>query len=392
MKRILLLLLCLSQVATAGEAEDAALKAFVEEFGKTFIVEVLKRNADRYVTQKVGESVLTEYFSSNAGKEGAGYVSNALAIYGMYKGIEAYDDAERQSDRYYAGVQIVGAGASFINPAVGALISLAGVGQQMLGAVYEKSEMDEILAAEKRVRELNAQVLAELNSLGKADSNHAKQVLLIYEDSLRRWKAAEKYQAANCTEMSTASGEQTLACVFAAVRSLQELSLAYACLLRVVRMRLGPIEVNLKASNAESEVPPLVAKLRGYAARIRDKESVVQADLDAAGAAYARAHIARLLASVHLPKERVCYLEIQRSLSAGNAAELEVLKSGSDVTKLDASLARRQSVFESLRPLMAECNPAQFKHSGTRTALRMQRKIIEQMAAKNWQPYRREVM
>jgi hypothetical protein len=192
--------------------------------------------------------------------------------------------------------------------------------------------------------------------------------------------------------LSSKLAEQTLACIFAEVRSLQELNLAYSCLLKVVRMRLGPIDIDAMASSTDSAVQQIVEKLRDYALRIRQEERGVQADLDFVGTAYAKAHVGRLIARVQLSKEHVCYREIQRSLHALNVAEIDLIKSGQDLAKINEALAVRLTVLESLRPLMAECQPQQFKQSGTRTALIKQRKIVGQIARKDWEPFLREAM
>lgn len=388
MKRVLLLLwLCSFQVSIAGDAEDEALQAFVEEFGKSFLTEVLKRNADRYLTEKLGESVLTEYFAGKGGEEAAGYVSNALAIYGIYRGVEAFEEAQRQSDRYYASVQIVGSAASFVNPAVGFLISLGGMGEQMLGAWYEKSEMKKLLDAEKRVQTLGAEVIAQFNHLSKAESAYVRQVMTIYEESRARRAAAEGYLAKHCADLSSDSGAQTVQCVFTEVRSLQEIGLAYAALLKIVRLRLGPIEVSTTPAEG---APPIVVLLHGYQERIHQEEAIVQRKLDFVGAAYARARVNRLIEKTRLPKAQVCYRQLSDGLSAANVAEMALLRAGENIDQVNAALAARLTALESMRPLLAQCEPGQFESSPTRAALAKQRKVIQAMMEKDWEPYLQE--
>lgn len=159
MKKIFLILVCLTVSLQSVAAEKSVMQSVLEEMGKKYVEESVKSQAIKKIE---------EYAAQQLGQNLSGSISSALAALSFLEGIQSYDKATSETQRYMAFAQASAAAVTLAAPPVGALVSLGtfvqGIGAALVSKRYSLAIaklIQEISEIEKQTSEI---ILKEANA------------------------------------------------------------------------------------------------------------------------------------------------------------------------------------------------------------------------------------
>lgn len=313
--RSLFVALLLVLQAFDASCDDLA-KEVTNVFAKVFF-ETTKNELVRESINKIGEKAL--------GTNGVG--TAAFAAYGVYNGLDAYSKADSDSGRYYAATQTIASAVGYFDPGIGLILSLANVGQQLLGQAVTLNDQKALARTITEIQKIQERMQKTNERLMHSDARYLTELYSNYNRQLLAMLAYTTYLKEGCSlQLIGGSPVQGLKCldVMTRLHYSKRLLLSYARRLIAWKGEFISFEGFLQAVSPDASVQVFNHGLSLLETKIQSEHVELRELREQAAKLLLAEALDQISAQTAVPKESICLFELQRMVNSMNYSHIRL--------------------------------------------------------------------
>lgn len=362
----------------ADELGDEVLKAFGDAFVETVKTEAMKESLNQ-----VGSKVF----------ETSGVGTSVFAAYGVYSGADGFLKSKKDSQKYYAATQTVAAAVGYFNPAIGLIIALGNVGQQLLGDLVTLEDQKAIAKTIEEIQKIREQIQKTTEQLVHSDVAYISALYKVYTNDLLQIMAYGNYLTTFCRNDSfDETSPQAMKCldVLTKVHYTNRHLLAIANRLLIFKGEFVNFKSFLAMVSPDASVADFRNALQMLAGKIEEEKVILKNMKSDIPKAITAQLLQDLAAKRQISKESICSIEVQKAVNRINKLEIQLHRQRtSGALSEETLLAFAYELEQTKRFDLEVCSDGnQFTSPRLRTSFQKLTRILEQ---KNPEDYLQEM-